>query len=71
MLRLLSFIASSSRGFCCLLAVLAGVLSGLSKAAIIAILNTLLHAASLASVRGWFLPFVALCLITPLTQFIS
>jgi putative ATP-binding cassette transporter len=70
MLRLLSFISNASRGII-VLAILMGLLSGLSKAAIIALLNTLLYARDPASVMRWFLPVVALCLITPITQFIS
>ncbi|HEV2708314.1 MAG TPA: cyclic peptide export ABC transporter [Pyrinomonadaceae bacterium] len=70
MLRLLSFISNASRGII-VLAVFAGLLSGLSKAAILALLNTLLHARNPASALRWFLPFVALCLITPVAQFVA
>jgi putative pyoverdin transport system ATP-binding/permease protein len=70
MLRLLSFISNASRGII-ILAIFTGLLSGLSKAAIIALLNTLLHARDTASMMRWLLPFAALCLITPITQFIS
>jgi putative ATP-binding cassette transporter len=70
MLKLLSFISNASRGII-VLAIFAGLLSGLSKAAILALLNTMLHARNPASVLRWFLPFAALCLITPFAQFIS
>ncbi len=70
MLRLLSFISNASRGII-ILAIFAGLLSGFSRAAIIALLNTLLHAPDPASIMRWLLPVVALCLITPITQFVS
>ena len=69
-MKFISFITKYSRTIV-ILAILTGVISGIAKAGLIAVVNAVLHTANPASARGLVWAFVALCLAMPVTRFIS
>src|SRR5438045_3850994 len=69
-MRFLSFIAKYSR-MTVIFAVLAGVVSGICKALMIALVNTVLNPHDPSQNRTLFWGFAVLCLAMPLTRFVS
>jgi putative ATP-binding cassette transporter len=69
-MKFISFITKYSRTIV-ILAILTGVVSGIAKAGLIAVVNAVLHTANPASARGLIWSFVALCLAMPVSRFVS
>lgn len=69
-MKFISFITKYSRTIVAL-AILTGVISGLSKAGLIAVVNAVLHTANPTSSRGLIWAFILLCLAMPTMRFLS
>ena len=69
-MKFLSFVTKYSRSVV-ILAIIAGALSGLCKALVIALVNYVLYPHNPADNRLLLLAFIAICLVEPLSRFIA